>query len=352
LQPSFNLSISHVFIRCKKPVVAEKRFSVHEAPMVLTVHLKRFTPMGRKIGNHVDYEERLTLKPYMSEGQHGPTYSLYGVICHAGGGPNSGHYFAYVKSRSGKWCEMNDESVTPNVSTPVNLKNAYILFYLRDKGQGLDAAVNATPQANGGGIVAGMKKRRVREEDEDAGVKVTKPFIGPRMPSPVAAERSKATPLKVDPQADVVRKKIEAARSGNSKALTTLAAEYASDSDGEEATKPPPSPPHLSSLPPSSPPPTTPAATSSTAVSSPVTSTTAASSPVTVVPATNFYGGTPSNPHKRKHSESFGHFKDRDRAPKRSPLGASLNPYGNHRLGTAVTYGKHGKRGKGMPRGI
>ncbi|KAJ6539592.1 hypothetical protein B0H19DRAFT_1269897 [Mycena capillaripes] len=327
--------------KCKIPVNAEKRFSVHEAPMVLTVHLKRFTPMGRKIGNHVDYDDRLSLKPYMSEGQHGPMYSLYGVICHAGGGPNSGHYFAYVKGRDGRWSEMNDDSVATGVRTPVGLKNAYILFYLRDKGQSLDAAVNAPPQTNGGSIVAGMKKRRVREEDEeDAGTKVTKPFIGPRMPSPVT-ERPKPAPLvtKADPQADLVRKKIAA-----SQTLTGLADYASDDSAGEEATKPPPtSPQPPSSLPPSSPFPPTPA-TTATAVSSPVIASAIAISSPATVPVTNFYGGTPSTSQKRKHSESFG--KDRDRAPKRSPLGASLNPYGNNRFKT------YAKRGKGRPRPI
>ncbi|KAJ7228424.1 Usp36 protein [Mycena pura] len=326
--------------KCKKPVVAEKRFSVHEAPMVLTVHLKRFTPMGRKLGNYVEYEERLSLKPYMSEGQHGPTYSLYGVICHAGSGPNSGHYYAYVKSRTEKWVEMNDEMVTTGVRTPVNLKSAYILFYLRDKGQGLDAAVNAPPQTNGTSIIAGMKKRIHREDDaeEDAGVKVTKPFIGPRLPSP-SPERRQPTPPTVihgDPQADLVRKKIEATRSANS--LNNLA-EYKSDDDEEESSKPPPPspPPVASSLPPSSPlPPTSSAAPSSAAVPSP---TVAMSSPATAVPAKSFYG---SSSLKRKHSESFG--KDRDQLPKRSPLGASLNPYGNNRL----TYGKR----KSKPRPI
>ncbi|KAJ7072734.1 hypothetical protein C8F01DRAFT_972368, partial [Mycena amicta] len=124
--------------KCKKLVIAEKRFSVHEAPMVLTVHLKRFTPMGRKLKHLIKYEERLSLKPYMSDGNHGPNYSLYGVICHAGSGPNSGHYYAFVKSGSGQWTEMNDEMVT-NVQTPTDLENAYILFYLREKGQALDA---------------------------------------------------------------------------------------------------------------------------------------------------------------------------------------------------------------------
>ncbi|KZT29259.1 cysteine proteinase, partial [Neolentinus lepideus HHB14362 ss-1] len=117
--------------KCKKAVIAHKRFTVHDAPLVLTVHLKRFTPLGRKIGHPLKYEERLSLQPYMSDGQYGPTYSLYGVICHAGGGPNSGHYYAYVKASDDKWYEMNDDSVTPHHGTPVNVKNAYILFYMR-----------------------------------------------------------------------------------------------------------------------------------------------------------------------------------------------------------------------------
>ncbi|KAJ7780993.1 Usp36 protein, partial [Mycena metata] len=306
--------------RCKKPVIAEKRFSIHDAPMVLTVHLKRFTPMGRKIGNYVEYDDRLNLKPYMSEGQYGPTYSLYGVICHAGGGPNSGHYYAFVRSRSGKWCEMNDDSVDRNAKPPINLKNAYILFYIRDKGQGLDAAVRAaappTPLTNGGGVVAGMKKRKGRDEnEEDAGVKVTKPFIGPVMPS-AATDRPKPplAPSTPDPQAVLMKKKIAAALSGSSsKALSGLEEQYRSDSDGEEASsKPPPSssvPPSSSSAPtPSSPlsipSPATPLPSSS-ALSSPA-ATVAVSSPATAVSVTSFYGSTPTTSHKRKHSDSFG----------------------------------------------
>jgi ubiquitin carboxyl-terminal hydrolase 36/42 len=223
----------------------------------------------------------------------------------------------------------------------VNIKNAYILFYLRDKGQGLDAAVSAPLQTNGGSIVAGMKKRHVREDDaeEDAGVKVTKPFIGPQMPSPLA-ERPKPTPLttsKADPQADLVRKKIEAARSN--KALPGLSA-YSSDSEEEDTAKPPPSsPPVLSSLPPSSLPPSSPMSPTTPAaaavdVSSP---TVAASSPAAILSTSSFYGATPSTSQKRKHPDSW---KDRDRAPKRSPLGPSLNPFGNSRL----TYGKNKRR--------
>lgn len=54
---------------CKKLVNAEKQFTVHDAPMCLTVHLKRFTPLGRKLGHLVDYGHSLDLQPAMSEGQ-------------------------------------------------------------------------------------------------------------------------------------------------------------------------------------------------------------------------------------------------------------------------------------------
>jgi ubiquitin carboxyl-terminal hydrolase 36/42 len=54
--------------KCKQFVIADKGFTVHEAPAVLTIHMKRFTPFGRKITNPVRYEERLDLQPYMSEG--------------------------------------------------------------------------------------------------------------------------------------------------------------------------------------------------------------------------------------------------------------------------------------------
>jgi len=72
----------------------------------------------------------------MSDGQFGPTYRLFGVINHAGKGPNSGHYYAYVKSVKGRWYEMNDESVEPRHSGMAE-RNAYILLYIRETGQTL-----------------------------------------------------------------------------------------------------------------------------------------------------------------------------------------------------------------------
>ncbi|OBZ77162.1 Ubiquitin carboxyl-terminal hydrolase 42 [Grifola frondosa] len=197
--------------KCKKHVTAEKQFTIHDAPLVLTIHLKRFSPMGRKIGHPIRYDEKLSLQPVMSEGQHGPTYSLYGVISHAGGGPNSGHYYAHVKGANGLWYEMNDDSVTRVQGAPTGMKNAYMLFYMRDKGQALEAAVSAPsrPIPQKAGVVAAMKKRKVIEsEDEDdkkATSQSTAPFIGPRLPSPTPATPSQSN--SIDPQAELLKKR-------------------------------------------------------------------------------------------------------------------------------------------------
>jgi len=114
--------------KCKRRVVASKRFTIHEPPLALTIHLKRFSPLGRKMGHPVRYDERLSLSHAVSDGQYGPSYSLYGVISHAGSGPNSGHYYAHVKAPNDLWYEMNDDMVTRRSGPPTNLKSAYILF--------------------------------------------------------------------------------------------------------------------------------------------------------------------------------------------------------------------------------
>lgn len=241
------------FSRCKKHVNAEKRFTIHEAPPILTIHLKRFSPLGRKLGQPVQYDEKLSLQHCMSEGQFGPTYSLYGVICHAGGGPNSGHYYAFVKSKESRWFEMNDEMVQAT-SIPTNKKNAYMLFYMQNKGQSLEAAVK-TPSVNGlathvkTGLAAGMKKKIVKPkettDDEDQGIKVDAPLMGPLLPS-VEISRNKenltnrpppGTPA--DPQASALKSKIKSVSKNTDQARKALESlgNYESDSDDEETNK-------------------------------------------------------------------------------------------------------------------
>lgn len=55
------------FGRCKRLVNADKQFTIKQAPQILHIHLKRFTPTGQKISGFVHYTEKLDLAPYMSE---------------------------------------------------------------------------------------------------------------------------------------------------------------------------------------------------------------------------------------------------------------------------------------------
>ncbi|KAF9057931.1 hypothetical protein BJ165DRAFT_1521265 [Panaeolus papilionaceus] len=338
--------------KCKKHVNAEKNFTIYEAPMVLTVHLKRFSPLGRKYTHPIQYDDELSLQPYMSVGQFGPTYSLYGVICHAGGGPNSGHYFAYVKGKEGRWWEMNDESVSSS-SIPTDKRNAYVLFYIRNKGQSLEAAVRA-PLSNGSsstaqrnGLAAGMKKRvpRVIESDdeEDQGEKVDSktPFIGPILPSPQITQNASGTkPSMLDPQALSLKSKIEAAAKKKAAGVLQSLNNYASDDDDDDTT--PPSKPaddmdvdkedddDKSSDPP---------APASSAPAPP-----ASSSPAPV-PAASFYGSA-HNQKKRKSPDTTGNVKSS--TPVQARTSGYINPFGhslNKKRPGPVTYGKKRKMG-------
>lgn len=153
--------------KCKMSVNATKRFTIHQAPPVLTIHLKRFTLTGQKITKQIGFGEELNLnKNVLSEGQPMQKYKLHAVIHHHGGGPNSGHYIASVRGSSGKrWYEMNDSSVQALRGAPVNSSSAYVLFYVRAPGNALDNALHqpVTPSR--------PKKRRIEddEDDEDGG---------------------------------------------------------------------------------------------------------------------------------------------------------------------------------------
>jgi hypothetical protein len=61
------------------------------------------------------------------------TGSLVGFILHEGGGLNSGHYTAYVKTPVGKWMRYNDETVTELHAAPLSeAQAAYLYFYQAD----------------------------------------------------------------------------------------------------------------------------------------------------------------------------------------------------------------------------
>ena len=123
---------------CKKKTRASKRLSIHTAPNVLVVHLKRFEHSGLgmsggggKIGRMVKFETVLDVGQYMSEPGGAVVYELYGVLVHAGSTLYSGHYYSFVKAADGRWYEMNDSSVQPRRLEEVLAQKAYILFYTK-----------------------------------------------------------------------------------------------------------------------------------------------------------------------------------------------------------------------------
>ena len=123
---------------CKNAVQAQKRFSVHRAPNILTLQLKRFQFGGSifggsgKMTKHVAFPTKLDLRPYMSVSKGEPVhYNLYAVICHSGYSCNSGHYFAYVCAPNKVWYIMNDSQVNQCQIGRVMSAEAYMLFYLK-----------------------------------------------------------------------------------------------------------------------------------------------------------------------------------------------------------------------------
>ncbi|XP_065503589.1 ubiquitin carboxyl-terminal hydrolase 36 isoform X3 [Caloenas nicobarica] len=124
---------AYMCARCKKKVSATKCFTIHRAPNVLTLALKRFAGFtGGKITKDVGYPELLNIRPYMSQTSGDPVmYGLYAVLVHSGFSSHAGHYYCYVKASNGQWYQMNDNVVRPsNVKVVLN-QQAYVLFYVR-----------------------------------------------------------------------------------------------------------------------------------------------------------------------------------------------------------------------------
>ncbi|XP_062507774.1 ubiquitin carboxyl-terminal hydrolase 36-like isoform X2 [Corticium candelabrum] len=127
----------YLCFKCKQKVPAQKTLTIHRAPNVLTLQMKRFefySLFGSKLSKEVKYDEKLDLRPFMSCKKGPPEmYQLYAVLVHAGSSCNSGHYYCYVRSPGGHWYCMNDAQVYHvNISTVLG-QQAYLLFYARMK---------------------------------------------------------------------------------------------------------------------------------------------------------------------------------------------------------------------------
>ena len=154
---------------CNKLVCAEKRFTIHAAPPMLIIHLKRFAwgfRAGGKLMKHVGFAEKLDLHRFSSESVAQPpgrgdrgavendgawTYSLAGVVVHHGSGMGGGHYTAFVKSSAGVWYHMDDSSVRQVTLQAVLQQQAYLLFYVKTARAAKIASERAKARAGFGG---------------------------------------------------------------------------------------------------------------------------------------------------------------------------------------------------------
>ncbi|KAL6529774.1 Ubiquitin carboxyl-terminal hydrolase 25 [Orobanche gracilis] len=121
---------------CKKLVAARKQMSIHQAPNVLVVQLKRFEGMsGGKVDKSIAFDETLVLSSHMSKGNKDahPEYNLFGTIVHSGFSPDSGHYYAYIKNATGRWYCCNDSYVSVSTLQEVLSEKVYLLFFSRTK---------------------------------------------------------------------------------------------------------------------------------------------------------------------------------------------------------------------------
>lgn len=122
--------------RCKQKVQAVKQLTIHKAPYVLAIHLKRFYPHDPniKIKKKVRFDSALNLKPFVSGSSDGDVkYSLYGVLVHSGFSTHSGHYYCYVRTSNNMWYTLDDTRVSHVGEQEVLNQQAYMLFYVRDK---------------------------------------------------------------------------------------------------------------------------------------------------------------------------------------------------------------------------
>ncbi|KAM7472776.1 hypothetical protein LguiA_010959 [Lonicera macranthoides] len=122
--------------QCKQKVKALKQLTIHKAPDVLTIHLKRFGShvQGQKIDKKILFGPTLDLKPFVTGPYDGDLkYNLYGVLVHAGWSTHSGHYFSFVRTSSGMWYNLDDNRVVQVSERKVLEQKAYMLFYSRDR---------------------------------------------------------------------------------------------------------------------------------------------------------------------------------------------------------------------------
>ncbi|KAL3629613.1 hypothetical protein CASFOL_026835 [Castilleja foliolosa] len=167
--------------QCKHKVKALKQLTIHQAPHVLTVHLKRFSAHapGRKIDNKIAFGPTLDLKPFVTGPYDGGLqYTLYGVLVHAGWSTHSGHYYCFVRTSSGMWHSLDDNQVYQVSEKKVLEQKAYMLFYVRDRKNFVTTKpVDIIPRANFGN--AAYSKLNLESKEKIQNSTIEKKTDGP-----------------------------------------------------------------------------------------------------------------------------------------------------------------------------
>ncbi|OMJ22938.1 Ubiquitin carboxyl-terminal hydrolase 2 [Smittium culicis] len=131
---------------CNTKSAAKKTITVSKLPLVLILHIKRFSfdgPFRDKLETMVNYPLRgLDLSPYcipeISGGQSPQVdsknlYHLYGVVNHMGS-LSGGHYTSSVfNGLRNEWNYFNDTRVSQISESKVVSPAAYLLFFVRDQ---------------------------------------------------------------------------------------------------------------------------------------------------------------------------------------------------------------------------
>ncbi|KAJ2666411.1 ubiquitin-specific protease doa4 [Coemansia sp. RSA 1199] len=122
--------------RCQTKRKATKRLMIARLPLVLIVHLKRFSTIGHfreKLETNVLVPtQKLYMQNYVIRGSHPSTmYNLYGVANHFGT-LSGGHYTASVfNGLRDQWNYFDDTRVSPTPETQVASPAAYLLFFVQ-----------------------------------------------------------------------------------------------------------------------------------------------------------------------------------------------------------------------------
>ena len=116
--------------KTKKKEDVHKQMVFWSLPNILVIALKRFTNMNRKLNMPIDAPlENLDLCKFVKGyNKDSYNYDLFGVANHTGNAMG-GHYFAYIKGKSGKWHEFNDTNVKEISSNSIVSPKSYVFFY-------------------------------------------------------------------------------------------------------------------------------------------------------------------------------------------------------------------------------